>query len=68
MVYGKAKLRALRDYAGRRFPSWRLDYAFGNDYADRFLLSAATNPIAVCPSPRLRAVAEKDGWQSTIWR
>lgn len=68
MVYGEAKMRTLRDYADRRFPSWRLDYAFGNDYADRFLLSTATNPVAVCPSPRLRALAEKEGWQSTIWR
>jgi HAD superfamily hydrolase (TIGR01490 family) len=67
-VYGEAKMRALRDYADRKFPSWRLDYAFGNDYADRFLLSAAAHPIAVCPSARLRAWAEKEGWQSTIWR
>jgi phosphoserine phosphatase len=68
MLYGEAKLRALRDYANGRFPSWRLEYAFGNDYADRFLLSAAVNAIAVCPSPRLRALAEQQGWASAIWR
>ena len=68
MVYGEEKVRALRDYANTRFPSWRLEYAFGNDYADRFLLSAAANAVAVCPSPRLRDLAEKEGWPREIWR
>lgn len=68
MIYGEAKVRALRDYASARFPSWRLEYAFGNDYADRFLLSAAANAVAVCPSARLRALAEKEGWTLATWR
>ena len=68
MIYGEAKLRALRAYANGRFPSWRLEYAFGNDYADRFLLSAAANAVAVCPSKRLRALAEAEGWTHAVWR
>ena len=68
MIFGETKLRALRDYADGRFPAWRLEYAFGNDYADRFLLSTAVNPVAVCPSERLRALAEKEGWTREIWR
>ena len=68
MIFGEAKLRALRDYADGRFPAWRLEYAFGNDYADRFLLSAAVNAVAVCPSEPLRALAEKEGWPRAIWR
>ena len=67
MVYGEAKLRALRSYADLRFSSWRLEYAFGNDYADRFLLSEAAVPIAVCPSHRLREFAQKNGWDTAIW-
>ena len=68
MIYGEAKLRALRDYADERFPSWRLEYAFGNDYADRFLLRAAATAIAVCPSRELRALAEREGWRHATWR
>lgn len=68
MIYGEEKVRALRDYANGRFPSWRLEHAFGNDYADRFLLSAATHAVAVCPSPRLRELAEHEGWPREIWR
>jgi len=68
MVYGEAKLRALEDYANARFPSWRLVYAFGNDYADRFVLGAAANAMAVCPSPRLRVLAQQQAWAETIWR
>jgi phosphatidylglycerophosphatase C len=68
MVYGEAKMRALQAYADRRFPSWRLAYAFGNDYADRFLLSAAAHPVAVCPSPRLRQLADEHGWARAVWR
>lgn len=68
MIYGEAKVRALRDYANGRFPSWRLEYAFGNDYADRFLLSAATNAVAVCPSARLRVLAQEEGWTLASWR
>ena len=68
LIYGEAKLRALREYADQRFPSWRLEYAFGNDYADRFVLREAVNAVAVCPSPRLRALAEREGWTQSIWR
>jgi phosphoserine phosphatase len=68
LIYGEAKLRALHEYANGRFPSWRLEYAFGNDYADRFVLSAARNAIAVCPSARLRALAEKEGWSRMMWQ
>lgn len=68
MIYGEAKVRALQDYANTRFQEWRLEYAFGNDYADRFLLSAATHPVAVCPSPRLRELAELKGWPRETWQ
>ena len=68
MVYAEAKIRALQAYADARFPSWRLEYAFGNDFGDRFLLSAAAHPVAVCPSPRLRACAQREGWPCTAWQ
>ena len=68
MVYGEAKLQAMRAYADERFPVWRLEYALGNDYADRFLLTAAAHAIAVCPSTRLRALAENEGWTTEVWR
>lgn len=68
MVYGEAKVRALEAYANRRFAAWSLEYAFGNDYADRFLLRAAAHPVAVCPSTRLRAIAEREAWPCATWR
>jgi phosphoserine phosphatase len=58
----------LRSYADQRFPFWRLEYAFGNDYADRFLLNEAVKPVAICPSPRLKTFAEASGWEVQIWR
>lgn len=67
MIFGESKVRALEHYANARFPSWRLEYAFGNDYADRFLLQSAANPVAVCPSPQLRTLAEREGWTRADW-
>jgi phosphoserine phosphatase len=67
MVYGEAKRRALQDYA-ERFPAWRLEHAFGNEYADRFFLSAAAHPVAVCASRRLRTLARQQGWKRETWR
>ncbi len=68
MLYGEAKMRALQAYADARFPAWRLEYAFGNDYGDRFLLGAATNPIVVCPTKPLRALAAQRRWPCETWR
>ncbi len=68
MIYGDAKVLALREYADARFSAWRLEYAFGNDYADRFLLRAASHPVAVCPSPQLRVLAGQEGWPCETWR
>ena len=68
LIYGEAKVRALREYANARFGSWRLEYAFGNAYDDRFLLGEAVNAMAVCPEPRLRAFADRQGWPRAEWR
>jgi HAD superfamily phosphoserine phosphatase-like hydrolase len=68
LIFGESKVRALEQYANVRFPSWRLEYAFGNDYGDRFLLQSAANPVAVCPSPQLRSLAEREGWTRADWR
>jgi phosphoserine phosphatase len=68
MIYGEAKLRALREYADGRFPSWRLEYAFGNAYDDRFLLTEAVHPFAICPETRLATLAEQHGWPRATWR
>jgi len=68
LIYGQAKVRALREYADGRFASWRLEYAFGDAYDDRFLLGEAVNAVAVGPEPRLRALAERRGWVREEWR
>jgi HAD superfamily hydrolase (TIGR01490 family) len=36
--------------------------AYGNAYADRFLLSRVSRPVAVNPDERLRKLAESQGW------
>jgi HAD superfamily hydrolase (TIGR01490 family) len=37
-------------------------FAYGDNYADRFVLSIVGHPVAANPDPRLRRVAEQRGW------
>ncbi len=39
-------------------------FAYGDHYADRFLLAAVGHPVATNPDPRLRKIAESRGWMT----
>lgn len=43
-------------------PDLRRSFAYGDHYADRFLLTTVGNPVAANPDRRLRRVAERRGW------
>ncbi len=63
--FGTAKITCLnRMLAGRRSAPVSLmqSFAYGDHYADRFLLSTVGHPVATNPDRRLRHVAEKRGW------
>lgn len=66
-MFGSAKAAALRELAEHN--EWDLTqcFAYGDSYADRFMLESVGRPIAVNPSPRLRRVARKRGWPILSW-
>jgi phosphoserine phosphatase len=68
MVYGEAKLAAMRRYAGERFNDWVIDSAYGDHESDQFLLAAAERAVAVNPDQRLEAIARRSGWQVVRWQ
>jgi HAD superfamily hydrolase (TIGR01490 family) len=68
MIYGEAKLNAMRSYANQRFHHWVLDAAYGDHESDQFLLAAAQHAVAVNPDKRLEAIARRRGWSIVYWR
>lgn len=64
-VYGADKLNCLHKALSKP-ESGIIDlsrsFAYGNSYADRYLLAATGNPVAANPDRRLRRFAEKRGW------
>lgn len=63
--FGMTKLITLRRLLERE-PSADFDltrsFAYADNYADRFLLSAVGHPVATNPDRRLRHLAEERGW------
>jgi phosphoserine phosphatase len=61
-MFGRAKARAVRALG----EEIRLDlsqcWAYGDSAADRWLLAAVGNPVAVNPAPPLRRMAGNRGW------
>jgi HAD superfamily hydrolase (TIGR01490 family) len=68
MVYGAAKLAAMRRYADERFNDWVIDTAYGDHESDQFLLAAAERAVVVNPDQRLETIARRSGWQVVRWR
>jgi len=66
--HGRAKLAALSAYAAARFDSWQLAWAFSDHESDLALLEAASRPVAVNPSRRLRRIAREREWLVRYWR
>ena len=67
-MFGSAKAGALRELAEHNKWDLRQCFAYGDSYADRFMLGSVGRPIAVNPSPALRRVARKRGWPIVFWR
>lgn len=68
VLSGLAKVRVLSLLASE----YRLDltrsYAYGDRFADRWLLECVGNPVAVNPSWRLARLARQRGWAIQYWR
>ncbi|KAA0234576.1 MAG: hypothetical protein JJLCMIEE_03044 [Acidimicrobiales bacterium] len=63
-VWGRGKLRAVREWADGRQVDLRQSYAYSDSYYDRPLLSAVGHPTAVNADPRLMAMAAARRWPS----
>jgi putative phosphoserine phosphatase/1-acylglycerol-3-phosphate O-acyltransferase len=61
-VWGKGKLRAVRDWAGRRDVDLAASYAYSDSYYDHPLLGAVGNPVVVNPDLRMLALATVRRW------
>ncbi len=63
--FGPAKVTCLKQMLESRQPAsinLTRSFAYGDHYADRFLLAATGHPVATNPDRRLRHLAEKRGW------
>jgi putative phosphoserine phosphatase / 1-acylglycerol-3-phosphate O-acyltransferase len=61
-VWGRGKLRAVRDWAGRHGVDLHQSWAYSDSYYDAALLGAVRHPVAVNPDPRLLGVALVRRW------
>jgi HAD superfamily hydrolase (TIGR01490 family) len=64
---GAAKARAVRDLAARHEIDLAQSYAYGDSLADRWMLAAVGNAIAVNPGARLMWHARRRGWRIARW-
>ena len=70
VVEGAGKVTALEDWANEQFGQggWHVEYAFGDHYTDKPMLSLAERPFAVDPGKTLKRAAEALGWPVLLWR
>lgn len=61
-VWGKGKLRAVRDWAAERRIALDESWAYSDSYYDNPLLAAVGHPVAVNPDARLLALATVRRW------
>lgn len=64
---GRAKARAVRQFAARHSLDLSSCYAYGDRDADVPMLECVGNPVAVNPKNRLDRRARRKGWQSVFW-
>jgi HAD superfamily hydrolase (TIGR01490 family) len=67
-VSGPAKAAAIAALARRQHLRLEDSFAYGNSSADRWMLEAVGNPVAVNPSRRLAGLAQRRGWPVVTWR
>lgn len=70
VVEGEGKCTALEAWANERYGQggWHVEYAFGDHYTDKPMLSMAQRPFAVDPGKTLKRAAESLGWPVLLWR
>jgi putative phosphoserine phosphatase/1-acylglycerol-3-phosphate O-acyltransferase len=66
-VWGKGKLRAVRDWAERSDVDLSRSYAYSDSFYDAPLLRTVGHPVAVNPDPRLRVLAVIMRWPSVYF-
>jgi HAD superfamily hydrolase (TIGR01490 family) len=66
-VSGSAKARAVREFAARRDINLAQSYAYGDSFADRWMLAAVGNSTAVNPGAGLTLLARRRGWRIVSW-
>jgi putative phosphoserine phosphatase/1-acylglycerol-3-phosphate O-acyltransferase len=66
-VWGKGKLRAVRDWAERADVDLSRSYAYSDSFYDAPLLRTVGHPVAVNPDPRLRVLAIVMRWPSVYF-
>jgi HAD superfamily hydrolase (TIGR01490 family) len=66
-VAGDARARMLASFARKRNVDLSRSYAYADAISDLPMLEAVGHPVAVNPDRRLRAAAEKRGWDIKDW-
>ena len=61
-VWGRGKLQAVRDWAGRVGVDLDASWAYSDSYYDAPLLAAVGHPVVVNPDPRMLALAVVRRW------
>ncbi len=67
MMYGSAKVAAIKRLSRNRHWDLKESYAFSNNFSDLPLLEAVGHPVVISPSQRLRKKAEKLHWPIYDW-
>jgi phosphoserine phosphatase len=68
VLSGLAKVRVLSLLASEHRLDLTRSYAYGDRFADRWLLECVGNPVAVNPSWRLARLARQRGWAIRCWQ
>ena len=66
-MFGEQKADALAELASVAGIALNDCFAYGDHYADRWMLAAVGKPFAVNPTPALRSVARAHGWRILSW-
>jgi phosphoserine phosphatase len=66
-VGGAAKARVVREFAARHNICLAHSFAYGDSFADRWMLAAVGNATAVNPGARLMWHARRRGWRIARW-
>jgi putative phosphoserine phosphatase / 1-acylglycerol-3-phosphate O-acyltransferase len=61
-VWGRGKLQAVRDWAGREGVDLDASWAYSDSFYDAPLLAAVGHPVVVNPDPRMLALAVVRRW------